>query len=1065
MRSYSYATSFITLLLLISTCDLIQAQDLVRHPAINPQGTHVTYAWQGDIWLMDLEQTDSRRITIHEGEDIYPRFNPAGDRIAFSSDRYGNHDIYTIPVGSGSVKRLTWRSSTDRLTDWHKDQLYFISNRDFNTVEWDSEIQVVSENGSTPYRISDAFGDDAVISPNGKWVAFVRGSCRVAREAYRGSANLDIWLMNRKSGEFKQLTDFNGNDHMPRWQDDNTLLYLSAKDGRYNIHSLEVTGAGEAGSESKLTDETSFGIRHFDVASNGDLIYTSGLKLVHRKADGTLNELTPEHVSDYRFDPIEYLSKSSELTEFALTPNGTYSALGIHGEVFVTKNDPKKANTRNISQHSYRDRDLAWLNDSTLIFSSDRNGNYDLFLARSTDANKTELLATLKHEVVPIADSDEDETGAVVSPDGSKITYVSGSQFILADIDSKGKISNKQVLHNEWWNLPSGVSWSPDSKWIAYSQQDLYFNSEIYIRSADGKGEPINVSMHPKGDAMPMWSADGKKLAFASERNGQNYDVWFAWLSEDDWDKTKEDLEEGLYFDDEDSEQSGEEKDETVVVDIDAEGIHERLMQVTSASANEYAPVFDQDGEHIYFVSSSIETERTELYKVKWDGSDLARITKTNASPSNLTLSSDGTSLFFISNGRLAQLATASDKMESVAFRAQMVRDFEAEKRQIFDEAWSVLNKGFYDPDFHGQNFAELKEQYRPLAMAASTKGDFRDMFNLMLGQLNASHMGLYGSDRAETQQWRTGLLGIEIKPHKRGVEVLHVIPNGPADREQSKLNVGEVITHVDGIELESNDNFYRHFENRVEEQILLTVRDGRKEREVVIRPTGRLSDHLYEQWVDERAELTEKYSNGRLGYIHIRGMNMPSFERFERELMASGYGKEGILIDVRYNGGGWTTDYLMTVLNVRQHAYTIPRGATEDPSANKTKFREYYPFSERLPLTAWTKPSAALCNESSYSNAEIFSHAYKNLGIGPLIGKETFGAVISTGGRGLIDGSYVRLPFRGWYVKKTDQNMDFSGAVPDHELENTPDYRTGEDAQLKKAVEVLLEKIDADEM
>ena len=177
---------------------------------------------------------------------------------------------------------------------------------------------------------------------------------------------------------------------------------------------------------------------------------------------------------------------------------------------------------------------------------------------------------------------------------------------------------------------------------------------------------------------------------------------------------------------------------------------------------------------------------------------------------------------------------------------------------------------------------------------------------------------------------------------------------------------------------------------------------------------------------------------------------------------MASGYGKEGIVIDVRYNGGGWTTDYLMAVLNVDQHAYTIPRGAVEsDLEEHKEEYREYYPYSERLPLSAWTKPSVALANESSYSNAEIFSHAYKNLGIGDLVGVETFGAVISTGGARLIDGSLVRLPFRGWYVKNSDLNMDLSGAVPDHEVHNAPDYRTGEDTQLRRAVEVLLNQLD----
>ena len=190
--------------------------------------------------------------------------------------------------------------------------------------------------------------------------------------------------------------------------------------------------------------------------------------------------------------------------------------------------------------------------------------------------------------------------------------------------------------------------------------------------------------------------------------------------------------------------------------------------------------------------------------------------------------------------------------------------------------------------------------------------------------------------------------------------------------------------------------------------------------------------------------------------------MNWTSFERFERELMASGYGKEGIVIDVRFNGGGWTTDYLMAVLNVRQHAYTIPRGATDNLQKNHEQYREYYPFSERLPLSAWTKPSIALCNQNSYSNAEIFSHAYKTLDHGTLVGIPTFGAVISTGGRGLIDGSYIRMPYRAWYVKETGENMELGPAVPDIILNNRPDSKAeGRDKQLKRAVDELLKQIE----
>jgi C-terminal processing protease CtpA/Prc len=275
-------------------------------------------------------------------------------------------------------------------------------------------------------------------------------------------------------------------------------------------------------------------------------------------------------------------------------------------------------------------------------------------------------------------------------------------------------------------------------------------------------------------------------------------------------------------------------------------------------------------------------------------------------------------------------------------------------------------------------------------------------------------------------------------------------------------LNADDVITAVDGTPVNDNVNFYSMFTNKADEKVLLNVKgkDG-KEKEVTIRPTTNERQLLYEEWVKDRKALVEKYSKGRIGYIHIQGMSMPSFEVFERELTASGYGKDGLIIDVRYNGGGSTTDYVMAVLNYNQHAYTIPRGASDNLERDKKKFRDYYPIGERLVYAAWTKPSVAMCNEGSYSNAEIFSHAYKSANIGKLVGIPTNGSVISTGARGLVDGSSVRLPGRGWYVKATDKNEELGPAIPDVIVDNSVDYKAkGVDEQLKAAVETLLKDI-----
>ena len=469
-----------------------------------------------------------------------------------------------------------------------------------------------------------------------------------------------------------------------------------------------------------------------------------------------------------------------------------------------------------------------------------------------------------------------------------------------------------------------------------------------------------------------------------------------------------------------------------------------------------------QDGETFFYTGSSSTARGRDLYSIKWDGKDLKELTKGGSNPGQVQLDKEGKYVYFGRMGSFARLDPRSSTQESLPFVVKMEIDYPAEREQVFEEAWRTIRDGFYDPKHHGYDWNALHDKYRTRCIQASTSNDFRDMFNYMLGELNASHMGLTAPDRAETQRESTGLLGVELAPSEGGMRILRVIPESPAAKEESKLQVGEHIVAVNGNAYNASENFYGLLQGTVGEKVLLEVRraDGTT-REVTIRPISSLSNALYEEWVADRKKLVAQYSGGRIGYIHVRGMDMPSFEVMEREFTAAGYGKDGIIVDVRYNGGGSTTDYLMAVLNYKQHAYTIPRGASENPEKDKLKFRDYYPTGERLIFAPWMKPSIALCNEGSYSNAEIFSHAYKTLGIGKLVGLPTNGSVISTGGRGLLDGSFVRLPFRGWFTKATDQNQELGPAIPDIIVPNSPDWiARGTDEQLKAAVDALMKEM-----
>jgi len=1009
---------------------------------------------------------DARRLTVHEAYDTHPIWSPDGSQIAFTSDRYGNNDIFVIQATGSAPTRITYHSTSDNLSSWSGKSLFFETRRTFRQVEWEYEFATVNEKGGTPSRLLDSFGFQPVVSPSGRFIAFVRGSCRLSREAYHGSANRDIWLYDTQSKSYHQLTTFDGQDFNPIWGSEQSLFFISARNGKYNVFKLLIGPNGVlVGDPIQLTSFNDYGVMSMNISGDGHFLVLEQHNSVFLipAAGGEPHELSINLGTDYRFDPVEHKNINSNATEFKVSPNGKYIVFGVRGEIFITQNNKEKSRSVLLTHHSARDENVDWVNDSTIVFSSDRDHQFDLYLLKSADPNQGDLFKSLKHTTIPLTNTPKDEFNPVVSPDHKKVAFRRGrGMLIVATIGATGKLGKETILSNGWATA-SDIVWSPDSRWIAYSMDDLDFNEEIYIQAADNSITPINVSMHPRRDTHPFWSKDGSKLGFLSNRNNGDDDVWFAWLKKKDWEKTKQDWSD---LEDED-ENEGKKKTGSGSTQIDFENIHERLQQVTGLPGNESNLAISNDGEWFYFVTNANGRQtfkaQRDLFKIKWDGTSQSPLSKGGNSPEQVIPGPDDKYLYYLKRGgKLSRVEVKKASVENLPYTGHMDVNHPLEREQIFEEAWRTLRDGFYDPDFHGHDWQELKKEYKSWALSASTETDFHEVFNLMLGQLNASHMGMRGSDRQETQKEKTGLIGVDISPEATGIRINRSIPNSPADRETSRIVSGDLITRVNNQPVDISHNFYAPLVNKADDQVILTVvGPSGKTREVVIRPKSMLSVELYKEWVSERRKLVNEYSGGQLGYLHIRGMNWSSFEEFERELTAQGSGKKGIVIDVRYNGGGWTTDYLMAVLTVRQHAYTVPRGAAQHLNQEQKNFVNHYPFGERLPLASWTKPSIALCNANSYSNAEIFSHAYKTLGIGTLVGTPTFGAVISTGGRRLIDGSLVRLPFRGWYVRATEKSMENIPAVPDIVLKNSPDAKArGKDEQLQRAVEELMKQL-----
>ncbi len=1083
---------------------------LPRHPAPSPDGQKVAFSWQGDLWIVPVEGGAARRLTAHPASDRYPVWSRDGRSIAFASDRHGHPDVFVVPSdGSAPPRRLTFASTAEQPLDFTADggAVLFASRRD-EAVLRTPALYTVPAGGGTAALAQDALGHWAAYAPDGRSLAFVRGGTPWTRRGYRGAANRDLWLRD-PDGAYRRLTDFDGDDDCPTWLPDGRLVFLSARSGRKNVFVLP-KGGGDA---VPLTRHDGSDVRFPRAAANGTVVayeFEDGIWVVAPDAPAAPRRLAIDVPADQVTNPVERKASRDGATELAVSPDGKLAALVVAGDVFVTAVRPKDEQeitpppTVQVTATPARERDVVWSPDGKrLVFASARAGNLDLFAARRADEAK-DWTENFEFPAEALAAGPQHESRPSLAPDGKTIAFVRGKGDLLL-MDADGKNVRTVLTH---WSAPQ-VAWSPDGRYLAYAQEDQEHNSEIWLVPVAG-GTPYNVSRHPDEDSSPAFSPDGRRLVWLSKRHANTLDVWSVWLTREDHERTLEGWL-ALFRDEkkpnpgkddpaalaaagpsapaapgagakaapgpgskdkgkESGKKSGKDaegKDDAATkadkkkkvpeVKVDFERLWERSLALTELRGDEGTPLVADGGKRIVFVAEP-EGDR-DVYVVRWDGKDEKRLTTGGKQPQALALDPDGKTVFYLDkSGAVQRVGLDAKAGDPVPFTARYEVDQQALRAEVFGEGWAALDEYFYDPAFHGVDWRAQYAKYRPWALAASSQDDFTDVMNLMLDELNASHLGY----RPKTKEGEaTGFLGALFAPAPdgEGVVVREVLDDAPADRQDVRLVAGERIVGVGGRPVRADADVYALFADTVGQRLPLQIkgRDG-KLRTAVVTPVSLAAERAlrYGQWVRQRRAIVDKASGGRLGYVHIEAMGMESFETFERDLYAAAHGKEGLIIDVRSNGGGWTTDYLMAVLQVTRHAYTVPRDAPKDVRA--------YP-QDRLPLAAWTKPALTLCNEESYSNAEIFSNAFQVLGRGLVVGTRTFGAVISTDGTTTLDGALVRLPTRGWYMAGNGENQENRGAIPDVDVAQPPqdDLAAERDTQLARAVEVLLQQIPQD--
>lgn len=996
------------------------------YPSPSPDGTKIAFSLYGDIWIVDTSGGRALRITDSQGFEGFPIWSPNGKFIAFASDRDGNDDIFLIPSdGSAPPKRLTYHSSWDKPLFFSDDgqYIYFTSRR----TEFRGAVYRISIKGGNPEKVIDFRIRDAVTIPGTDTIIFSRGWTPWWRRKYRGSANWDIWLMDMGDGILKRLTEFEGRDGWPMYSSYNKKIYFVSNDNEEAINTLFVMNLD--GSNREMLIKVREDIHYPSISRNGRVIAfeMGGDLFIYNIVKGNWRRIDVTVGADYKEGENFMKKYTKNATEFSLSPKGNELAFVVFGDIYVMK--LRKGKPEKIVRLTYTpepEKDISWHpEEEKIIFSSLKEGDWDIY----TITPETEKTFTddITFKVEKIIDFPETEKRPIYSPDGKKIAFLK-NQGTLYIADSDGSNIKRLYPGNDilWF------SWSPDSRWIAFSRTELAWREDVFIVSVEG-GEAFNLTDHPNDDYRPIWSRDGRKLFFAS-RNPEG-DLWVKYVF-----LREEDEKKGLEF----WKEMADSVPPLKKVEIEFEGIRDRMHEVAHWRGEYFFWTLSPDGKKVAIKAK--DRDNIEIWVSDWLGDEVKKITTGNQNPKYFQFSSDAKRVYFLDkNGMLKYVDIDTNKIKNLPFKIEAELEKPVYYRTLFLEAWWLLKDGFYDPHFHGIDWRKMYEKYVDLASSRRNRREFRNVVRLMLGELNASHLGIW--DETGEERKYTGILGIEYDPaySGEGIKIKRVINKTPAQKEG--LKPGDIILEINGKRIRKGSNFYSYLRKKSGERVKLTIKRGGKILKISLKTISpyELSDILYENWVEANRKIVEEKSDDRIGYLHIRAMNTESLKKFYEDVYKN-RDKEGLIIDIRYNGGGYTHDEILNFLSREVYGFYIERGETV-----KTYSPSFF----------WGKPVVLLINENSYSDAEIFPMGFKKLKIGKVVGKTTYGAVIGTTNLKLMDGiTTFRVPRTGWY-RLNGISLENNPVKPDIYVEDLPffDNKPG-GKQLETAIKILLEEL-----
>ncbi|HZI60338.1 MAG TPA: S41 family peptidase [Pyrinomonadaceae bacterium] len=1081
------------LLICVSVAHAQQARPYFSEPSLSPDRQEIAFVSGGDIWTVSSSGGVAALLVSHPATESRPMFSPDGTKLAFISTRTGNGDLYVLTLANGELKRLTHDDGLDQLDGWSRDGawLYFSStSRDIGGL---NDVFRISTAGGTPLQVSaDRYTNEffSAPSPDGKTLAFSARGIASGQWWRRGRSHIDeaeVWLLRSFDdgpGTYERVTEAGGAKEMwPMWSADGRRLYYVSdradaanKQGGQNIWVATLSRSEGRSDFRRISNFTDGRVLWPSISYDGrEVVFERNFGIWKLDTDsGKTTEISITRRGASAGPAVERLRLSDRISEMELSPDGKKVAFIVRGEVFAAS-AADGGDAARVSKSVAEEYQATWAPDSRrLVYVSDRDGTPRLFLYDFNNNTETQLTR----------DAADDSTPRF-SPDGKLLAFIRGAKELRV-LDMADK--KERVVVTAFFERPPIIAdrpfvWSPDSKWLAYVPVgENQFKNVHIVSAAGGPGRPASFLANVFSNTL-SWSPDGTFMLFDSGQRTESTQLARVDLVPRT-PRFREDQFRDLFR--EENPRSRPEPRPTPAeipaapvilpspspaasptderraapkpVQVVFEDIRRRLSLLPVGVDVNFLTI-SPDGKWLAMIANSGNQGNVYLYSLD----ELARepavakqLTSTAATKNGgVQFTPDSKEIFYLENGRI-NIVNLEGRSRALAVTAEMDVDFSREKIEVFRQGWSLLRDNFYDTGFHGVNWDQVRTQYEPLIAGAQTSDEMRRLLNLMVGELDASHLGT-SAPGAGSPGPITGRLGLrfdrrvyETSGRLRITEVISLSPAAIA----GTIKVGDYLTAVDGQNIDRSANLDELLNHKINRRISLTVNTpgDTANREVVVRPVNGGTERglLYRQWVERNREYVARASNGRLGYAHMPDMSSNSLAQLYVDLDAENYAKDGVVIDIRNNSGGFVNVYAIDVLARRGYLTMSLRGLSGTPARTV------------LGQRALHRPTILITNQHSLSDAEDFTEGYRTLRLGQVVGEPTAGWIIYTWGQTLIDGTTFRLPRMkvmandGAVMERNPRPVDIEVTRPIGETLTT------RDSQLDVAVRELLKQLGA---